>query len=244
MIKIKNINKTFYNNKTKIQVLKNITFNIRKGEFISLLGPNGCGKTTFLYILAGILKQDSGKIFLDNKSIGFVSQDFSTTLLPWKNVLQNVAFGLEIKGVKKENRLKIAEDYVKGTILYKFKNFYPSQLSGGLKQLASIIRAFIYNPDILILDEPFNSLDYSLKREMELMLLKLWKKNKKTIIFVSHEIDEAIFLSDRIIVLSKRPTKIKSIINVNLARPRKYEIMVSDKFLNIKKQILKLFNLE
>ena len=223
-IKIMDICKEYKNPQTK--VLSNINLDINEGEFIVLFGPNGCGKTTLLNIVSGIDNDFSGNVTIGNKSpsnsrIGMVFQNVHDSTFPWQTVLESVAFGLHMEGKPKGYRNRKALKCLELANLAHYKDKYVYQLSGGLKQLSSICRALAYNPEIMLLDEPFSSLDYSTSKRMALQLLDIWGKTKKTTIFISHDIDEAILLADKVVVLSDKPAKIKAIIDVDLPRPRK-----------------------
>jgi len=241
-IQIENVKKEFKNKNNSIKVLDGISFGIRKGEFITIFGPNGCGKTTLLKILSNFDNDYSGKIkinkYLINKIKSYiVFQNPNDSLFNWMTVKENIELGLfniKLKSV-------FYQIYVGGKRFSEFKNFYPYQLSAGLKQLTVISRAFVYNPNLLLLDEPFSSIDYKTSLEFEDLLLKIWRKTKQTIIFVSHNIDEAIYLADKVIIFSNPPTKIKKIINIKLSRPRNQKIKCSQEFQKIKREILECF---
>ncbi len=188
----------------KLRVLSDIFFNIKENEFVSIIGPSGCGKTTLLYIIQGLIKQTSGEIISVGKK-GFVFQDHN--LFPWKTIKENILIG--------SNNLSNIDLILKNMGLSKFSNFYPSQVSEGMKQRAGIGRCLAYDSDILLLDEPFCSLDYFSKIKVQEFLLKLWKERKLTILFVTHDIEEAIRLSNKIVVLSKLPAKVMKIIEVD-----------------------------
>ncbi len=249
-ILFKNLSKSFLHNSEKLQVLKNLNLEVRRGEFLVIFGPNGCGKTTLLNIIAGLEKQDEGKLTiegksLENKKVGFVFQNYNESLLPWRSVKDNVALSLEANNTENKNEIeRKATHFLKEVDLEKFAEKYPYQLSGGMKQLVSIARAFAYEPDFFLMDEPFSALDYDNRIKMEDKLLKLWSEHKKTVIFVSHDIEEAVYLADRIVVLAKRPTKVKEIINVRLKRPRNMEIRFSKEFFKTKNEVLKVFRRE
>lgn len=218
-----------------LKILNNISFSIKKGEFVSIIGPNGCGKTTLLHILSFLDTTYKGKITYHEKNlkIGFIFQNPDSSLLPWKTITENITLG------KKNIDNKKIEDILKKTNLWKFRSRYPYQLSGGMKQLLAISRAFIHECNLLLLDEPFSSLDHYASLKTRSMLENLWEKKRPTVIFVSHDIDDAIILSDRIIVLTKRPAKIKKIIKISISRPRSEFHAMSQEFLRHKKIILK-----
>ena len=219
---------------SNILVLDEINFEIQRGEFVSVLGPNGCGKTTLLNILSGLDKNYSGSVHFSEKQTnsGFIFQNSNDSVLPWKSVINNLR--LDNQNID-DNRIKEILEELK---IWDHKNKFPYQLSGGMKQLLAIARAFIFNCNLLLLDEPFSSLDYNMAQTARERLLKLWQKDKPTIFFVSHDVEETILLSDKIILLSKRPAKIKKIIDINLPRPRNKAVLTSKEFLEYKKIIL------
>jgi NitT/TauT family transport system ATP-binding protein len=244
-VKVKNLSKEFPIDKRRnLLVLDNISFEVKKGEFIAVFGPNGSGKSTLLNIISGNEKPSSGKISINGKDaslskVGFVFQNYNESMLPWRTIKGNIMLALEEKKIKEKE--KIIETLLKKVGLFEHKDRYFYELSGGMKQLTAICRAFAYNPELLVMDEPFSSLDYSTSRNMSLELLKIWMETKKTTIFVSHDIDEAIFLADRVVVLSKRPSKIKEIVKIDLPRKRDLSILSSRKFFDIRKKILNIF---
>ncbi len=228
-------------------ILQHVDLKIAPGEFVTLFGPNGCGKTTLLNLIAGVDTPTKGQVLVNGKDprlakVGMVFQNYNESMLPWRTALGNIKFALEVQHLSDDKVQKIAQYWITriGLADHKDKFFY--NLSGGMKQLISIARAFAYEPELLLMDEPFSALDYSVTRKMELELLDLWHETKKTILFVSHEIDEAIFLADKVIVLSKRPTVIKKVIPVNLPRPRKLEMIESSEFFKIRNKVLEAFN--
>lgn len=246
MIKIKNLSKSFFIPQ-KLDVLDNISLTVKRGEFVTIFGPNGCGKTTLLYTLAGIEKPTKGRILINNKrtedsKVGFVFQNYNDTLFPWRTVLGNIEFALEVQGFGKRERKKISESLISKVGLSDFRNRYPHQLSGGMKQLIAIVRALAYEPEFFLMDEPFGALDYQNRIKMEEEIQRIWMETGKTILFVSHDIDEAIFLADRVVVFSKRPAKIKEIVEIDLPRPRTFEMLHSKKFFRLRKNILKIFS--
>ncbi|NJD78785.1 MAG: ABC transporter ATP-binding protein [Candidatus Methanoperedens sp.] len=208
-----------------IQALDNVNLEVKDEEFICILGPSGCGKTTLLRVIAGLDKPTSGEILLDGARIenpgqerGMVFQDYS--LFPWRTVIDNIAFGLEVMGVDREKRYERAREYLKLLDLEKFENSYPYELSGGMRQRIAIVRAIINNPKLLLMDEPFGALDAQTRNVMQAELLRIWEKKHKTILFITHSVDEAVYLADRIVVMSGRPGTVKEIFNVVLPRPR------------------------
>lgn len=252
MIEVKNLSKEYSqlrNKIKKLRVLDNISFQVKDGEFVAIFGPNGCGKTTLLNILSGIDKPSFGDVVINQKNpkdckIGFVFQNYNESMLPWRTIEENIGLALEAQHINGKKKKQITEHLLKKVGLFEHKDKYFYELSGGMKQLTAICRAFAYDPELFLLDEPFSSLDYSTSRKMGLELLDIWKENKKMTVFISHDIDEAIFLADRVIVLSSRPAKINGIVDVNLPRPRKLEILSSKKFFEIRNRVLEMFEYE
>lgn len=216
ILEIKNLTKTYHTRENEIEALKNITFNIEKKEFISIVGPSGCGKSTILTILANILEKSKGEIKfnIENPKIGYMLQE--DALFPWKTVLQNACLGLEIKKKLNKKNKEIVIDLLKKYGLSEFINSYPNSLSGGLKQRVALIRTLALNPDILLLDEPFSALDYQTRLSLSNDLYKIIKNENKTALMVTHDIAEAISMSDKIIIISNRPGRVKKIIEINL----------------------------
>ncbi len=225
LIKIEKLTKTFDSNGKSVCATENLNLEIREGEFISLLGPSGCGKTTILRLIAGLETPTEGVIYERERRVegpgpdrGMVFQEFA--LFPWRTVIKNIEFGLEIKGIPKGERRKIAEKYIDLVNLEGFEDAHPNELSGGMKQRVGIARALANEPDVLLMDEPFGSLDAQTRNIMQRELLNIWQKTNKTIIFVTHSVDEALYLSDRVIVLTARPATKKKEFNIDLPRPR------------------------
>ena len=230
-------------------VLESTSFKINPGEFICLLGPSGCGKSTILNLIAGFLKPTMGQVLVDEQPVekpgadrGFVFQQYS--LLPWKTTFENVEFGLKIRGISRAQRTELVNDYLNRVGLYKHRHSYPHQLSGGMQQRASIVRALVNSPSVLLMDEPFAALDAQTRHMMQELLLNIWSDLKSTVIFVTHDIEEAIFLSDRILVMGVRPGRIKETVVVNLDRPRHIDTMLSPDFINLNRQVFELIREE
>lgn len=218
ILEIKNLNKIYHNESNEIEALKNVTFDVKEKEFISIVGPSGCGKSTILTILANILEKSSGtiKFNIDNPKLGYMLQE--DALFPWRTVLENACLGLEVrKELTKESMLRV-KNLLKKYGLGDFIDNYPSSLSGGLKQRVALIRTLATAPDILLLDEPFSALDYQTRLSLSDELYNIIKNENKTAIMVTHDIAEAISMSDKVIILSNRPGTIKKIINIDLEK--------------------------
>lgn len=207
------------------EAIKQLDITVKQGEFLAIVGPSGCGKSTFLDMIAGLAKPSSGEILIDNKKVtgpaldrGIVLQGYA--LFPWRTVRKNVEFGLEIKKTPEKDRKDISQRYIELVGLKNFEDRYPHELSGGMKQRVAIARALAYDPDVLLMDEPFAAVDAQTRETLQEELLRIWEKTKKTIVFVTHGIDEAVFLADRVAVMTANPGTIKDIITINLPRPR------------------------
>ncbi|SHN51257.1 ABC transporter ATP-binding protein [Desulfitobacterium chlororespirans] len=205
--------------------LKDFNLEVRDGEFLAIVGPSGCGKSTFLDIAAGLTKPNSGEVYIDGKLItgpaldrGIIMQGYA--LFPWRTVRHNVEFGLEIKGIPKSERGPISEKFINLVGLKSFENRYPYELSGGMKQRVAIARALAYDPEVLLMDEPFAAVDAQTREILQDELLRIWEETHKTIIFVTHSIDEAVFLADRVTVMTPNPGTVKETLEINLPRPR------------------------
>jgi len=248
---VHNLRKSFRSQRSAepIQVFDNISFDVQPSEFISLVGPSGCGKTTFLRILDGLIPRDEGEILLNGEAVikpgpdkGFVFQDSS--LLLWRSVIDNVILGLELQGIDKKVARNKAMDYIAMVGLKGFEQHYPHELSGGMQQRVNLARALIVDPEILLMDEPFASLDAQTREIMQAELLKMWRQTRKTVIFVTHQIEEAVYLSDRVVVFSARPAKIREIVKIALPRPRSLAIKRSNEFLELADRIWNLIQEE
>jgi len=243
-----NISKEFINtNGEKTIALSNLNVEIHAGEFVCLIGPSGCGKSTFLRLIAGLTSPTTGEIKLDSQVIqepgyerGFVFQD--PTLFPWLTVYDNIAYGLKIRHVFKEKK-KDVDEFINLVGLSGFEKSYPHQLSGGMAQRVSLARALVNHPKVLLLDEPLGALDAFTRMNMQDEILRIWKQRGTTMVMVTHDVDEAIYMSDRVFVMTHRPAKIEEIINVNIGRGKSLgRQRDSVDFLNLRSQILKILD--
>jgi len=236
LIEVKNLGMTFEAEKNPVRALQNVSFNVKEGEFLSIIGPSGCGKTTLLRIIGGLLKQTEGEVIFKkgtvtelHKNSGFVFQD--PTLLPWRKVFGNILLPLEVAkkdlGAEEEKKVK---DLLAMVDLTGFENSYPNELSGGMKQRVAIARALAQDPLVLLMDEPFGALDEITRGRMNFELLRIWKETGKTVIFVTHSIPEAVLLSDRIVILSERPGTVKEVLDIKLKRERDMSIIETEEF--------------
>ncbi len=235
---VKNLTKSFGD----LLVLDDISFSVKSGEFLCIVGPTGCGKTTFLNTLTKIIPANKGEILIDGEvvdpkkhDLAYIIQEYST--MPWLTVEQNIAYGLQIKKMDKEVIKERVEEAIDMVSLQEFRNFYPSELSASMLQRVVIARAFATQPAVLLMDEPYGQLDLNLKYKLEDELLKLWKKTKTTVIFITHNIEEAVYLSDRILILTNKPTHIKTELMNDLPRPRR---VVDKEFVELRNEVTDL----
>jgi NitT/TauT family transport system ATP-binding protein len=244
-LSLEHISKQFTKNgQETVDSLTDISVEIHDGEFVCILGPSGCGKTTLLRLIAGLETPTAGKVLIDgtvidrpNPKLGMIFQDYS--LYPWRTVNENITFGLELHGIAKEQRDAVAQNYLALAGLSGFGNSYPYELSGGMRQRVAVVRALAVDPSVLLMDEPFGALDAQTRNRLQLDLLDIWEKTKKTIIFVTHSVDEAVFLADRIVVLTPRPGHICEIIQIDHPHPRD---RTSVEFAKVRRYVLDLIN--
>jgi ABC-type nitrate/sulfonate/bicarbonate transport system ATPase subunit len=249
MIEIEEVSKSFGVGEEQRPVLDKITVRVAKDEFVSIVGPSGCGKSTLLHIIAGLEHADSGLVKVEGEStakrlgrIGYVQQ--KDLLLPWRTVLDNVILGLELQGVSRSEARKRALELTEIFGLKGFEKQYPFVLSGGMRQRAAFLRTVLLNQEVLLLDEPFGALDSWTRLQMQEWLLGLWRSLKNTIIFVTHNVDEALMPSDRIYVMSARPARIIMTLNVNLPRPRDHLTITQPAFASLKANLITVLHEE
>ncbi|UOF88750.1 ABC transporter ATP-binding protein [Fodinisporobacter ferrooxydans] len=242
LIEVSNISKTFQTKSGPNCVLDKVNLNIYEGDFICVVGPSGCGKTTLLNILGGLTQTDEGiathrgvPIAGPSPDRGVIFQQYA--LFPWKTVIENVAFGLKLKKIRKKERHERALHYLDLVGLTKFKNAYPKELSGGMKQRVAIARAYATDPEILLMDEPFGALDAQTRGQLQEELLKTWEKEKKTIFFITHDVEEAVILANRVIMMKANPGGIKHELKIDLPYPRSQETKLLDNFTKLKNEV-------
>ena len=248
-LEIKNIYKGFGEIYNREDILEDFDLKVMSTELLVLVGPSGCGKSTFVNLIAGFDKVDSGSIVMDGKEINKPGNDRmvvfqETALIPWQTTIDNITFGPLIRGEDKSSIKKEAETLLEKVGLIEFKDKFPIQLSGGMQRRAELARAMINKPQVMIMDEPFRGLDAMSRELMQDFFVKLFEENKKTNIFVTSEIDEAIFLADRLVVLTNKPTKVRKIINIDLPRPRSFEMLRSEEAYNYKREAMELLHEE
>jgi NitT/TauT family transport system ATP-binding protein len=241
-LEVNNVSKKFTSKKKEFTALENINIHVEKGEFLAIVGPSGCGKTTLLRMMAGLETPTDGEVTENGKPVegpsinrGFVFQQYS--LFPWRTVLDNVVFGPEVRGIEKEERYKMADEYIKIVGLSSFRDNYPHELSGGMKQRVAIARALVNDPKTLLMDEPFGALDVQTRHNLQEELVRIWEKESKTIVFVTHNVDEAVFLADRVVVLSNSPGRVINTFEIELERIRKRD---TSEYLKVKGEISNL----
>lgn len=242
MILIENVSKSFFDGKKQVQAVENFNLRIGPGEFVCIVGASGCGKSTLLNMVAGFTKPSSGQILLNGQPVtgidprcGMIFQSYA--LFPWKTVLGNVEFGLKMQGIPKQRRQEIAKKYIDLVGLNGFADSYPRELSGGMRQRVTIARALANNPEILLMDEPFAALDAMTRQVLQEELLRIVDESNKTTLFITHSIDEALLLADRVVIMSARPGRVKDDLRINLPRPRHVTDQLATEYLDLKKTI-------
>ena len=239
---IDNVRKVFQTRNGEMVALNGVTLDIYENEFICVVGPSGCGKSTLLNIIAGLSEPTSGAVYCDGKKVtgtgterGVVFQQYA--LFPWLTVKKNVMFALEMKGVKGKEAEEQAMKYLEKVDLVKFADHFPKELSGGMKQRVAIARAYAADPEVLLMDEPFGALDAQTRTQLQTELLETWEKDQKTCFFITHDVEEAIILAQKVIIMSARPGRIKSIVNIDIPYPRTQETKMTPRFLELKNEI-------
>ncbi|MGI6500418.1 MAG: ABC transporter ATP-binding protein [Anaerostipes sp.] len=245
-INVDDVSMEYGKKETSFLALENVSLSIEKGEFICILGPSGCGKTTLLNAIAGFEKVTKGSIQINGKEVTKPNMKYVTIfqnygLLPWRTIEKNVELGLETLKLSKEEKKKIVDQYIDMVGLSKFKESYPHELSGGMKQRVAIARALAVNPEVIFMDEPFGALDAITRMSLQDDVRRLSRDGKKTVIFVTHDIEEAVYLADRIVVMSPNPGKIKSIVNIRMGKQRD---RTSDDFLVARDKIFEIFHMK
>lgn len=229
----------------QVTAIEDFSISVNENEFVSLVGPSGCGKSTFLAMAAGLDEVTSGSLMVNGKEIqgpgidrGMVFQNY--TLFPWLNVQENIRFALKKRYLPEAEQNRLVEEHIELVELKGFEKSFPAQLSGGMKQRVAIARALVYKPDILLMDEPFGALDAQTRMQMQELLLGVWQKHRVTVLFVTHDVDEAILLSDRVYVMTARPGKLKAELQIDIPRPRVADVELSPRFTELRRELLGL----
>jgi NitT/TauT family transport system ATP-binding protein len=250
-LEIRGVGKTFVGHGTtpSVEALKDVNLMVRPSEFVGLVGASGCGKTTLLRIANGLIAPTTGGVLLDGRPIsgpgqdrGFVFQN--DALLPWRTVLDNVALGLEAQRKGRDEARRIAQEYITVVEMQGFEQYHPAEISGGMRQRVNLARALAIDPEVLLMDEPFASLDAQTREIMQGELLSIWSRQKKTVMFVTHQIDEAVYLSDRVVVMTARPGRVKEILPVDIPRPRPLAVKRTPEFVQVVDRVWKLIEEE
>jgi NitT/TauT family transport system ATP-binding protein len=243
------VRKVYRKDGREMPVLDVGSFSAREGEFITIIGPSGCGKSTFLHIMGGFIPADAGTIRVYGNAVngpgpdrGMMFQEFA--LFPWKTVAGNIAWGLEAQGFEKEKIEETVANYLDVMHLAEFRNHYPAEISGGMKQRAALARVLAFDPKVLLMDEPFGALDAQTRETMQEEVTRIWERTRKTIVFVTHDIEEAVYLGDRVVVLSARPGRIREEVRIDLPRPRRLEVKKSTQCHEYRNQIWDLIRSE
>jgi NitT/TauT family transport system ATP-binding protein len=248
-LELRNISMLYTQRGRRFEAIRDVSIAVDAGEFISLVGASGCGKTTLLRIVDGLITPTRGEVSVDGTPVtrpgpdrGFVFQQ--DALFPWRTVVNNVIFGLEVQGHKKSEARTRADDLIRLVGLRGFEQHFPHELSGGMRQRANLARALTIDPDVLLMDEPFASLDAQTREIMQSELLRIWRSNRKTVMFVTHQIDEAVYLADRVVVMTSRPGQIKAVLDVDIPRPRDLSVKRTPRFLELVDEIWKMIEEE
>jgi NitT/TauT family transport system ATP-binding protein len=248
-LETRQLSKVFSRRGETTEALRDVTIGIAAGEFVSIVGASGCGKTTFLRMVDGLIEPTSGSILIDGQAVtgpssnrAFVFQRDS--LFPWRSVLQNTVFGPEVRGDPMRGARALAQRFLELVSLAGFERHYPHEMSGGMRQRVNLARALTFNPDVLLMDEPFAALDAQTREIMQAELLRIWHEAKKTVLFVTHQIDEAVFLSDRVLVFTVRPGRLKQVITIDLPRPRALALKRTPEFVRYVDEIWQLIEEE
>jgi ABC-type nitrate/sulfonate/bicarbonate transport system ATPase subunit len=248
-LETRQLSKVFSRGQRTVEALRDVSIGIAAGEFVSIVGASGCGKTTFLRTVDGLIEPSKGSILIDGKTITGPSSDRAfvfqrDSLFPWRSVLQNTVFGPEIRGDDMRSARTLAQRFLALVSLAGFDKYFPHEISGGMRQRVNLARALTVDPEVLLMDEPFAALDSQTREIMQAELLRIWQEAKKTVLFVTHQIDEAVFLSDRVLVFTVRPGRLKQIITIDLPRPRALEIKRTPEFVRYVDQIWRLIEEE
>lgn len=246
-LEVRNVGRVFYRDGKQIYALRTTSMGVEPGRFVSIIGPSGCGKSTLFNVIAGLTRPTTGEVLCDGKSIlgqtgtvGYMLQ--KDMLLPWRTILDNIILGMELRGIPRREAVDRAMPLIERYGLKGFEAHYPRELSGGMRQRAALLRTLLYDRDVILFDEPFGALDAQTRFSMQNWLLQIWRDFKKTVLFVTHDIDEAIYLSDDIYVFTPRPGRIKTRITVDLPRPRSVANMTSPEFIRMKNRLLELLD--
>ena len=244
-LEVRNLTRTFRGRGSEVTAVSDVSLQVRSSEFVMIVGPSGCGKTTLINIIGGLETADCGDVLVDGRPVsgpgadrGMVFQTYS--LFPWLSVQKNVEFGLKMKGIPQAERAQTAKKYIDLVGLNGFENTFPGQLSGGMKQRAAIARTLANEPEVLLMDEPFGALDAQTRVVMQELLADISRRTGTTILFITHDIDEAVLLGDRIYVMSRRPGRIREVLDVDIPHPRSHRSLVLPEFLKIKEKIMEM----
>lgn len=234
-IALREVKKIYGSGPEAVEAIRSVNFEVPSGDFLSILGPSGCGKSTLLLLITGLIPISAGEILIEGEPVSKPRRDLgmvfqAPVLMPWRSVLDNILFPIDVLNLKRRDFLNEAMKLIETTGLLGFEDKLPMELSGGMQQRASICRALIHNPSLLLMDEPFSALDAMTRDEMNIELLRIWEKYKKTVIFVTHSVREAIFLSDNVVVMSRRPSVIMESLKIDLPRPRLIEMQETNEF--------------